>query len=270
MANNYGFNDLVKKYPILFENSEISELWQSLLASVLNNKIESLENIVSHLREEPGKWVPSSEKIWTFTKFCCPRCVKVIIVGQDPTFDASGLAFSSRETIYDSTRNVLDELTSDIGIDNLRPFPKDCGNLEYWARQGVLLLNSALTKSINGDSHLYIGWQDITGELIKQLQVINEKLVFMFWGLYARRLNVNVKQLFANNSCNILSAGHPSCRNEKNDFFGCQHFSQANKWLKEHNIDTIDWCPIPSFLNQCVHLECDFGFDQYFFLIDNF
>ncbi|CAG9832053.1 unnamed protein product [Diabrotica balteata] len=253
--NNYEFNDFVQNYPILFLNSDIPELWQPVLASVLNNKIESLENIVSHLREETVEWVPSSEEIWTFTKFCCPCCVKVIIVGQDPPCDASGLAFSSRETIYDSTVNILDEVKRDIGAENLRPFPREYGNLEYWARQGVLLLNSALTKSIGGDSHLSIGWQDITGELIKQLQNSNEKIVFMFWGWYARTLDINVGKIVVNDLCNILKAGHPSSRNDKNDFLGCRHFSQANKWLKQHNIDEIDWCPVPKL---CAHLG-DFG-----------
>uniref|UniRef100_A0A6P7EZ18 Uncharacterized protein LOC114324238 n=1 Tax=Diabrotica virgifera virgifera TaxID=50390 RepID=A0A6P7EZ18_DIAVI len=266
--NNYPFIYFVKKYPILFENSDIPELWQPLLASVFNNKLKCLETVALHLTEDL-EWYPSSDKMWNFTTFCCPQCVKVIIVGQDPSLGATGLAFSNSETVYDSTRNILIEVKSDKGEEKLRPFSEDCGNLEYWARQGVLLLNSALTKRVGGDCHLSIGWQNITRELTKQLQDKNKNLVFMFWGLYARNLSEGVKKVFANSSCNILSAGHPSPRNEKNDFFGCQQFSLANKWLKEHNIDEIDWCPVPSFLNQCLHLRCDFGFDQYF-LLDNF
>ncbi|XP_050502343.1 uncharacterized protein LOC126881805 [Diabrotica virgifera virgifera] len=247
--NNHKFEYFVKEYPILFEKSKVPEVWQDLMATVFNNQFDSLKNVALHLKEDQD-WFPSSDKIWNFTKFCCPQCVKVIIVGQDPTSEATGVAFSSEGKIYNSTRNILKEVKSDIGEENLRKFKEDYGNLEYWARQGVLLLNSALTKHIGNNSHLKIGWKDITGELIKQLHVNNEKLVCMFWGQSAKNVI---------NLCNVLTTGHPS-RNPKKNFFGCKHFSQANKWLKDHDLDEIDWCPVKKsgpVPNTCAHLIVD-------------
>uniref|UniRef100_A0A6P7GSW3 Uncharacterized protein LOC114346351 n=1 Tax=Diabrotica virgifera virgifera TaxID=50390 RepID=A0A6P7GSW3_DIAVI len=143
-----------------------------------------------------------------------PEEVKVIIVGQDPNdAGATGLAFSKDvgAGIYQSTAIILEEVRNDIGENNLRPFPRDYGNLDYWAKQGVLLLNLALTKPTNKDeSHANLGWDEIVGELIKRLQQINKNIIIMFWGLLARELSEYV-ELYDQNQ--PLFAGLPTMNN---------------------------------------------------------
>uniref|UniRef100_A0A6P7FLV8 Uncharacterized protein LOC114330696 n=1 Tax=Diabrotica virgifera virgifera TaxID=50390 RepID=A0A6P7FLV8_DIAVI len=241
MAN---FEDFVKQYPALFKDSIIPESWKPLLESVITAQTDCVRTIalvLSCLRETD--WFPHSDKLWSFTKFCRPEDVKVVIVGKEPSNShATGLAFSIDigSGIYPSTTNILEEVRRDIGDNNLRPFPTDYGNLDHWAKQGVLLLNSALTKSTYR-MHQDIGWDIMLGELIKQLQQINKNIVFMFWGWDAKFLSSYVEDYDGNK----LDAGHPSPNNTKENFVGCKHFSTANGWLVKHDIEPIDWCPVP-------------------------
>ncbi|XP_050512860.1 uracil-DNA glycosylase 1-like [Diabrotica virgifera virgifera] len=250
MAN---FECFVQQYPLIFNNSDIPDSWKPLLGSVFSCSQcptvfdqmllgNPLDNIALALKDD-FDWFPKSDTLWSFTKLCRPEDVKVVIVGQDPSdASATGLAFSKDvgEGIYQSTETILEEVRNDIGEHNLRPFPEDYGNLDYWAKQGVLLLNSALTKSPH-KSHLEIGWKTIVAELIKQLQQINKNIVFVFWGWHAMLLSHNVEY----DDWNKLVTGHPSKNNEKNDFLGCRHFSNANRRLIKYGIEPIDWCPLP-------------------------
>ncbi|MDE0518988.1 MAG: uracil-DNA glycosylase [Bdellovibrionales bacterium] len=164
--------------------------------------------------------------------------VKVVILGQDPYHgprQAHGLCFSVRPSVPapPSLVNIFKELQSDIGI--VKP-PHGC--LNYWAKQGVLLLNSTLTvEAGKAGSHQNKGWEFFTDKVIHLLNEEREHLVFMLWGSFAQK-----KGYFINQEKHlVLKAPHPSPFSADRGFFGCAHFSKANTYLKEHGKEVIDW-----------------------------
>ena len=160
----------------------------------------------------------------------------MIVLGQDPYHgggQADGLSFSVAKgmMIPPSLKNIFKELESD-DIDFTSP---NHGNLESWAHQGVLLLNSALTVEKNSpSSHANIGWEYITDRIIRALNDNKENLVFMLWGLEA---NKKIDLIDASKH-KVLSASHPSpfsatkSTKDLTRFVGCKHFSKANDYLK--------------------------------------
>ena len=164
--------------------------------------------------------------------------VKVVILGQDPYHgigQAHGLAFSVPDGIEPppSLRNIFKELHTDIGM----PIPKT-GNLEKWAEEGVLLLNASLTVRANmAASHARIGWQQFTDAAIRALSEKKEHLVFLLWGNYA----IAKESLIDHNKHLILKTVHPSPLSASRGFFGCRHFSQANQYLINNNIEPVKW-----------------------------
>ncbi len=165
--------------------------------------------------------------------------VKVVIIGQDPYHNpgqAHGLCFSVQDGVTPppSLKNIYKELDSDLGIK--KDFTR--GNLTDWANQGVLLINSVLTvRKNNPGSHAKKGWEEFTDEVIKQLSDKKENLVFLLWGNYAKQ-----KGTVINRSKHlVLESAHPSPFSANNGFFGCEHFSQTNNYLKKHNKQEINW-----------------------------
>ena len=164
--------------------------------------------------------------------------VKIVILGQDPYHglgQAHGLAFSVPEGVSfpPSLRNIFKELQTDIGI-NI-PYT---GSLEGWARQGVLLLNTTLTvRESQPMSHAGHGWEVFTDAAIKAVSDYRDNVVFMLWGSHA----ASKKPLVNTSKHCVLQAPHPSPLSASRGFFGCHHFSLANKYLAEHNITPIDW-----------------------------
>ena len=164
--------------------------------------------------------------------------VKVVILGQDPYHGANqahGLAFSVQEDIKipPSLNNIYKELYDDLNI----PI-KRSGNLEYWAKQGVLLLNSVLTvESGKANSHKNIGWEKFTESVISLISKKKEILVFLLWGNYAHKK----EDFIESNNHLILKSVHPSPLSAYNGFFGSKHFSKANNFLKKNNIKEIVW-----------------------------
>ena len=164
--------------------------------------------------------------------------VKVVILGQDPYHGADqahGLAFSVQEDIKipPSLNNIYKELYDDLNI----PI-KRSGNLEYWAKQGVLLLNSVLTvESGKANSHKNIGWEKFTESVISLISKKKEILVFLLWGNYAHKK----EDFIESNNHLILKSVHPSPLSAYNGFFGSKHFSKANNFLKKNNIKEIVW-----------------------------
>ncbi|MCR4311554.1 MAG: uracil-DNA glycosylase, partial [Candidatus Taylorbacteria bacterium] len=125
------------------------------------------------------------------------------------------------------------EIQKDIGGD----IPAH-GNLEQWARQGVLLLNATLTvQAHSAGSHQGKGWETFTDAVIKKLSDEKEHLVFILWGNYARKK----KELIDAQKHLILEAPHPSPFSAHSGFFGCKHFSQTNAYLKEKGLKEILW-----------------------------
>jgi uracil-DNA glycosylase len=164
--------------------------------------------------------------------------VKVVLLGQDPYHQpgqAMGLSFSVPDEckIPPSLMNIYKELNKDIGM----PIPKT-GNLTQWAKQGVLLLNTALTvRADEPASHSKIGWTQFTDDLIKLLSNEKKDLVFILWGNYASQKQI----LIDATKHKILKAAHPSPLSAYNGFFGCKHFSMTNQYLTQVKKDPIDW-----------------------------
>ncbi|OSI09718.1 uracil-DNA glycosylase [Neisseria zoodegmatis] len=165
--------------------------------------------------------------------------VKVVILGQDPYHgvgQAHGLAFSVRPDIAipPSLVNIYKELANDIAGFQI---PRH-GCLQHWAEQGVLLLNTVLTvRAGQAHSHASLGWEKFTDRVIAQLNEHREHIVFLLWGSHAQK-----KGAFIDRSRHlVLTSPHPSPLSAHRGFFGCRHFSQANRYLQEHGETPIDW-----------------------------
>ncbi|WP_297962231.1 uracil-DNA glycosylase [uncultured Campylobacter sp.] len=163
--------------------------------------------------------------------------VRAVILGQDPyhgAHQAMGLSFSVPRgvRIPPSLVNIYKEIKSDLGISE-----PESGDLSYWAKQGVLLLNASLSVGANrANSHSGFGWQIFTDAVIKILSARRQSLVFMLWGNFAKAKSALIdaqKHL-------ILTAAHPSPL-AGGAFFGCRHFSRCNEYLRAHGLGEIDW-----------------------------
>ena len=162
---------------------------------------------------------------------------KVVIIGQDPYHainQANGLAFSVNKRIKKppSLKNILKELSNDLKLDAKNT------NLNNWATQGVLLLNSILTVRKNqAASHREKGWEVFTDKIIEIIAQEKKEIIFILWGNYAikKMKNINLSKHF------ILKSAHPSPLSSYRGFFGCQHFSKTNKILKMLNKKPIEW-----------------------------
>ncbi|MFC3175188.1 uracil-DNA glycosylase [Novosphingobium bradum] len=169
--------------------------------------------------------------------------VRVVILGQDPYHgpgQAHGLSFSVRPGVKvpPSLCNIHKELEADLGI--ARP---DHGNLANWARQGVLLLNAALTvEQGRAGSHAGKGWEAITDAVVAAVAAKREPCVFLLWGNHARKKALAVPGLTHSRHL-VLTAPHPSPLSARAGFFGCRHFSKANAFLESHGRGAIDWRP---------------------------
>lgn len=169
----------------------------------------------------------------------CPfENVKAVIIGQDPYHgkgQAHGLCFSVRDGVAfpPSLMNIFKEVESDMGY---KPFPT--GNLERWAKQGVLLLNATLTvRAHQAGSHQRKGWEEFTDSVIKILNNEKENLVFFLWGAYAQRKGASIDK----SKHLVLESVHPSPLSAYNGFFGNRHFSRCNEYLISKGIQAIDW-----------------------------
>lgn len=163
---------------------------------------------------------------------------KVVIIGQDPYHgpgQANGLCFSVAPGVPmpPSLKNIFREVHDDTGA----PIPAD-GDLTRWARQGVLLLNSALTVREHAPrSHAGIGWEILTDAAVRRLAEEKEHLVFMLWGSDAIRRGECIDR----SKHLVLTSPHPSPLSAHRGFFGNHHFSQANEYLKAHGKEPILW-----------------------------
>lgn len=166
------------------------------------------------------------------------EAVKVVLLGQDPYHgpgQAHGLSFSVPRGVPapPSLVNIFKEIHADLGL----PVPTH-GNLEPWARQGVLLLNATLTvRAHQAGSHQNRGWERFTDAIIRTLGERREGLVFVLWGRYAREKG----KLIDPKRHHVLTAAHPSPLSAHNGFFGCRHFSAINRLLASSGQAPIDW-----------------------------
>lgn len=181
---------------------------------------------------------PGMYDIFNALKAVSYEDAKVLILGQDPYHgkgQAHGFSFSVRENvpIPPSLVNIYKELHDDLNC-----YIPNHGNLEKWASQGVLLLNSTLTVRANmANSHKDIGWSILTDEIIKKLNDREKPLVFILWGKYAQ----SKTRFITNNNHLIIQSPHPSPLSAYRGFFGSKPFSRTNNFLKDKNIEPIDW-----------------------------
>lgn len=181
---------------------------------------------------------PPGNRIFSAFDFTPFDEVRVVIIGQDPYHganQANGLSFSVADGIRHppSLQNIFKELNDDLGA----PIPQS-GNLEKWAKQGVLMLNATLTvRGSQAGSHQNKGWETFTDAVIQKLSEEKEKLVFILWGAYAQKKGsiIDASKHF------IIKSAHPSPFSANNGFFGSRPFSKTNEYLKQNNFETIDW-----------------------------
>lgn len=166
--------------------------------------------------------------------------VKVVILGQDPYHgenQAMGLSFSVPKgvSLPPSLRNIYKEIQDEFGYETM----PSSGDLTPWAKQGVLLLNSVLTvRAHEPASHAKKGWEIYTDKILQTIDKKNEPVVFMLWGNYAKE---KAKYLSDNPMHLVLTTTHPSPYSAGHGFFGCNHFTECNNFLQQHNETPIDW-----------------------------
>ena len=164
--------------------------------------------------------------------------LKVVILGQDPYHgkgQAHGLSFSVPNGVKTppSLRNIFKELQSDLNL----PISTN-GNLNTWAKQGVLLLNSTLTvREKQAGSHQNLGWEEFTDSIITKISTEKEGIIFLLWGAFAQKKSILIDE----KKHHILTAAHPSPFSAYRGFLGCKHFSKTNKILIKNNQKPINW-----------------------------
>ncbi|MDF2435730.1 MAG: uracil-DNA glycosylase [Bacteroidota bacterium] len=215
----------------------IHESWRAILATEFQSEyFQKLKKFLvaekkSFLVYPPGNLIFSAFNLTPFEK------VEVVILGQDPYHgpgQANGLSFSVNPGVKQppSLKNIFKELNTDLGV----PLPYS-GNLEPWAKQGVLLLNATLTVRANTPcSHQKKGWEIFTDAVIKNISDHKKGIVFLLWGNFAQ----SKENLIDANKHYILKAAHPSPL-ARGAFFGCKHFSKTNKILIHDGRQPIDW-----------------------------
>lgn len=222
---------------------EISSLkyhpdWEPIIGKEL--KKPYFKGLASFVSAEQAQFAvyPPEELIFNAFEKTAYSAVKVVILGQDPYHGAGqahGLSFSvsRNNAVPRSLKNIYKEIFGDLGI----PVPSH-GNLERWAEQGVLLLNTALTvRTATPKSHQGKGWEVFTDEVIRNLSQTKTHLVFMLWGADAFKKT----ELIDPQKHLVLKAAHPSPFSAARGFFGCKHFSKANEYLESLNLEAIDW-----------------------------
>ena len=220
----------------------VPESWRAALQDVLTSaKSAALGDFLGR-EEAAGKAIypPRRQRLAALELTPLHR-VKVVILWQDPYHGAGqahGLSFSVQDGVRvpPSLVNIYKELESDLGL----PRPAG-GNLSNWARQGVLLLNAALSvEEASPASHQGKGWEEITDAVIAAVAARTEPCVFMLWGNHARKKADRVPGLM-NSHHLVLTAPHPSPLSAHAGFLGCHHFSQANAFLEAAGRGAVDW-----------------------------
>lgn len=216
----------------------IAEDWKAVIGEEFSKPY--FEELISFVKQEyaTSQVFPAGRNIFRAFDKCPFDKVKVVIIGQDPYHgdgQANGLCFSVNEGVPfpPSLKNIFKEVHDDVGT----PIPTS-GELDRWAEQGVLLLNSVLTvKAHNAASHAGRGWEIFTDAVVRAIAERREGVVYMLWGSYAQR-----KGAIANPERNlILHSVHPSPLSSYRGFFGCKHFSKANEYLKSIGKEPIAW-----------------------------
>ena len=219
------------------EKMIIGNDWDEVLAEEFEKPY--FEELQTFLNQEykTQKIYPQKENVFKAFEYTPFSQVKVVIIGQDPYHgenQAHGLCFSVCDGVKfpPSLRNIFKELKSDLGID------KVSGQLDSWAKQGVLMLNTVLTvREGQPTSHKGKGWEIFTSKVIEHLNKKQTPIVFLLWGAHAQKIG----EMVTNPIHQKLVTVHPSPLSASRGFFGCKHFSKSNDILQQNNIEMVNW-----------------------------
>lgn len=217
---------------------ELPDDWNKFLKS--ETKQDSFQNLKTKVLTAYKSQIccPPISHLFKAFETCTLSNTKVVLLGQDPYHglnQANGLSFSVNDgqKIPPSLKNILRELKSDIHSFEMPA----SGNLEKWAKEGVLLLNAILSvEAGKPGSHKLMGWEQFTDAVIKHLSDSKSHLVFLLWGNFAK----SKKLLIDETKHLVLCAAHPSPL-ARGAFFGSKHFSQTNNFLKSKSLNEINW-----------------------------
>ena len=218
---------------------KLEKSWKELLKDEFNKPY--FEQLTAFVRDEytQHRCYPPGQKIFNAFDFCPFDNVKVVIIGQDPYHgpnQANGLCFSVADGVPHppSLINIFNELKDDVA----KPYPQS-GNLEAWAKQGVLLLNATLTvRAHQAGSHQNKGWEQFTDQVIKRVSQEKEKVIFLLWGGFAKKK----MSLIDNTKHHVLTSGHPSPLSANRGYwYGNKHFSKTNSLLERDGSEPIVW-----------------------------
>ena len=217
----------------------IEESWKRRLTREFEEDyMQSLSQFLREQKLQKKTIYPPGNKIFNAFQLTKFEELKVVILGQDPYHgigQAHGLSFSVEQGIKPppSLKNIFKELEYDLGLKQ-----PEHGNLEKWAHQGVLLLNSILTvERGNPGSHAKKGWEIFTDQVLKTITLHRKNIVFILWGQKAQD---KCHFIDANENL-VIKSSHPSPYSAHAGFLGSKPFSRANNYLKDRGIDPIDW-----------------------------
>jgi uracil-DNA glycosylase len=221
------------------QHIRLEQSWKSRLENEFTLPyMQQLRAFLQQRKQQSAVIYPPGSMIFNALDSTPFESVKVVILGQDPYHgpgQAHGLCFSVRHGVQTppSLQNIYKEIQEDLGI----PIPS-VGNLEAWAKQGVLLLNSVLTvERGKAGAHQGKGWEKFTDRIVQLLSDERDGVVFMLWGSYAIRKGASIDR----KRHLVLTAPHPSPLSAYRGFFGCKHFSSANKYLAERGVAPVRW-----------------------------
>jgi uracil-DNA glycosylase len=217
---------------------KIAESWKNHLKDEFTK--DYFKSLVQFVKREYASYqvYPKGSHIFNAFNHCGFDELKVVILGQDPYHgpgQANGLCFSVNDGVPlpPSLDNIYKEMTADLNLD----FPAS-GNLERWAKQGVLLLNATLTvRAHSPGSHQNKGWEVFTDAVIETISKQKSGVVFLLWGAYAQRKG----RIIDSASHKVLTSVHPSPLSAHRGFFGNKHFSKTNAYLKQKGMKPIEW-----------------------------
>ncbi|WP_226621440.1 uracil-DNA glycosylase [Alloyangia pacifica] len=197
---------------------------------------EEFPRIAAVLAEDTRQILPPEPQRFAALDACAPGEVRVVILGQDPyptPGHAHGLAFSVEPEVRPLPRsltNIYKELHEEFGA-----VPPN-GDLRFWARQGVLLLNTALSVPAgNAGAHAKLGWSKLTAQVLEALS--DQPRAFILWGGHAQKFAPHIQ----GEDHLILTSAHPSPLSARRGFFGSRPFSRVNDWLKARGDTPINW-----------------------------
>lgn len=212
--------------------------------TILSEEIEKpyFNDLIEKVEDEYQKHIcfPPKELIFSAFDYCSFDDLKVVIIGQDPYHgdgEANGLCFSVNDNVKipPSLRNIFREIATDL---DLIMMPTS-GNLEHWAKQGILLLNASLTvRKDQANSHKHLKWNLFTDAVIQKISEEKENVVFLLWGSFAHKKGLKIDR----NKHLVLESGHPSPMSaNQGKWFGNKHFSKTNEYLKSKGKAEIQW-----------------------------